>query len=414
MEENQNNNSVTEVSPIETALAAQNVTAQVIQSLKDKYMVLKISGIDDTTGFKMVDLARKECKSIRVLAKKICETGREKAIKEQKDWIAKEKEVTGQIAEIEDYLEAQTNAIKEQKEKLLFEYAQKQKLPGRIEKLAAIGITVPDEKLLEINDEQYQALYNEFYEAHLKQKEKELEEQKQKLAAEEKERQEKEAARIKAEEDEKERLRLEAIEKENKRLKEEETKRQEAEKEKQRIANERLEKRSAELRDLGLIKQSDLGMASDYTKLFLDQIVGPTDEKWNEVILYVKQLKEKHEQALRDKAASDELERKAKAEADAKLKAETEAREKAEKELEAKKKSEAEAKAKSDADAKAKIAAERKALAAPDKEKLKIFVNSLTWSEQKLSTPDAITINQQLEEEFYSFKKSALSIIETL
>lgn len=408
-----NNTELTEVSPIETALAAQNVTAQVIQALKDKYMGLKINGIDDTTGFKMVDLARKECKSIRVLAKTICEKGREKAIKEQKDWIAKEKEVTGQISEIETYLEAQTDAIKEQKEKLLFEYAQKQKLPGRIEKLASIGITVPEAKLLEINDEQYQALYNEFYEKHLQEKEAALQAEKDRLAAEEKARQEKEAARIKAEEEEKERVRLEAIEKENQRLKEEEAKRQEEERIKSNLIAQRFANRSMQLQEIGMVRQGD-DFKADYTSIFSEQITGPTDEKWEDTLVYVKQMKEKHEQSLRDKAASDELERKAKAEAAAKLKAETEAREKAEAELAAKKKAEAEAKAKADAEAKAKAAAEKKALAAPDKEKLKAFINGLVWSDQKITSPDAIIINQQLEEEFIAWKRSALSIIETL
>lgn len=412
MEENQNTE-VTEISPIDTALAAQNVTAQVIQGLKDKYMGLKINGIDDTTGFKMVDLARKECKSIRVLAKNICEKGREKAIKEQKDWIAKEKEVTGQISEIETYLEAQTDAIKEQKEKLLFEYAQKQKLPLRIEKLAAIGITVPEEKLLEINDDQYQALYNEFYEAHLKEKEKALQAEKDRLAAEEKERQEKEEARIKAENEEKERLRIEAQEKENQRLREEETKRQEAEKEKQRIAAQRFADRAKQLREIGMERHGD-DFKADYTSLFAEQVTGPSDEKWEETLLFVKQLKEKHEQALHDKAASDELERKAKAEAAEKLKKETEAREKAEAELAAKKKAEADAKAKANDEAKAKAAAEKKAKAAPDKEKLKLAISNLNYPSEIYKTEDAITINQQIEEEFVSWKRSALSIIETL
>jgi len=380
----ENENQVSEVSPIETALAAQNVTAQVIQSLKDKYMGLKINGIDDTTGFKMVDLARKECKSIRVLAKKICESGREKAIREQKEWIAKEKEVTGQIGEIEDYLEAQVEEIKAQKEKLLFEYAQKQKLPGRIEKLAAIGIEVPEAKLLEINDEQFQALYNEFYEKHLQQKEAELQAEKERLAKEEQERQEKEAARIKAEQ-----------------------------KEKQRVYNERISTREKQLFELGM-KKVGFDYKSDFTSLYAEQVSGPIDEKWEEVLLFVKRLKEKHEQALRDKAASEELERKAKAEAESKLKAETEAREKAERELNEKKQAEAKAKAEFEAQEKAKAEAAKKAAAAPDKEKLKTFVSSLVWSEQKLSTPDAITINQQLEEEFYAWKRSALSIIETL
>lgn len=44
-------NTPTETSPIETALAEQNITAQVIAKLKTDYSGLKINGIDDKEGF---------------------------------------------------------------------------------------------------------------------------------------------------------------------------------------------------------------------------------------------------------------------------------------------------------------------------------------------------------------------------
>lgn len=77
----------TETSPIELALAKENVTAQVIAKLKADYSGLTIKGLDDKEGFEAVEKARKECKSIRVLATKICKAGREEAVKIQKDWI---------------------------------------------------------------------------------------------------------------------------------------------------------------------------------------------------------------------------------------------------------------------------------------------------------------------------------------
>jgi len=85
------NKEVTQESPIETALAKENVTAQVIAKLKADYSNLTINGIDDREGFDAVEKARKECKAIRVLATKICKAGREDSVKIQKDWIAKEK-----------------------------------------------------------------------------------------------------------------------------------------------------------------------------------------------------------------------------------------------------------------------------------------------------------------------------------
>lgn len=159
-----------ETSPIEQALAKENVTAQVIAKLKADYSGLKINGIDDKTGFKAVEDARKECKAIRVLAEKICKKGREEAVKIQKDWIAKEKEVVASIEEIELALKSESDRIKEEEKRILFEAAQQAKLPMRKEKLLSIGVQVPDAELLKIDDGEFLQLFNEFYEKHLEEK----------------------------------------------------------------------------------------------------------------------------------------------------------------------------------------------------------------------------------------------------
>lgn len=177
----------TETSPIELALAKQNVTAQVIAKLKSDYSGLTINGIDDKEGFEAVEKARKECKAVRVLATKICKAGREDAVKIQKDWIAKEKEVVGQIEEIENTLEAESNRIKEEEKAILFKAAQEAKLPMRKEKLLNIGITVADEELLKLDDANFLQLFNEFYETHLEEKAKKIREDEEKRQAEEKE-----------------------------------------------------------------------------------------------------------------------------------------------------------------------------------------------------------------------------------
>lgn len=100
-----------ELAPIEEKMTQElvkaNVTEAVIASIREKYLPLKIAGLDDKETYLLVKEGRKECKSLRVMAKKICTNGREEATAIQKAWIAKEKEVTGRIAEVEDYLEAQ-------------------------------------------------------------------------------------------------------------------------------------------------------------------------------------------------------------------------------------------------------------------------------------------------------------------
>lgn len=95
---------------ISQELVKQNVTEAIISKLKDEYGHLKIGGIEDKETYLLVKEGRKKCKEMRVMAKKICEKGREEAVAIQKAWVAKQKEVTDQIAAIEDPLEEQEKA----------------------------------------------------------------------------------------------------------------------------------------------------------------------------------------------------------------------------------------------------------------------------------------------------------------
>jgi len=92
---------------ISNELVKHNVTEAIIAKLREDYLPLKIAGIDDKETYLLVKEARKKCKEIRVLAKKICVDGREDAVSIQKAWVAKEKDVTSRISEVEDYLERQ-------------------------------------------------------------------------------------------------------------------------------------------------------------------------------------------------------------------------------------------------------------------------------------------------------------------
>lgn len=111
-----------EVVSIETkindTLQKNNITETIIAGLKEKYMPLTINGQDDREGYNEVKEARKDCKAWRVRAEKLCKKGREDAVSVQKAWVAKEKEVAGQIGEIEDHLEKQEKAYDAEKEKI--------------------------------------------------------------------------------------------------------------------------------------------------------------------------------------------------------------------------------------------------------------------------------------------------------
>lgn len=101
------------VNRIEQALRKENITEQVIAKLRADYLCLKVKGEDDKEGYEIIRKARLECKNLRVLAQKIAKAGREDAIAEQKAWIAAEKNVTGQISEVEIYLEGQEKIVSE-------------------------------------------------------------------------------------------------------------------------------------------------------------------------------------------------------------------------------------------------------------------------------------------------------------
>jgi hypothetical protein len=95
---------------ISQELVKKNVTQAVISGLKEAYGHLKIAGIEDKETYLLVKEGRKKCKEFRVLAKKICEKGREQAVAIQRAWVSKQKEVTDEIASIEDPLEEQEKA----------------------------------------------------------------------------------------------------------------------------------------------------------------------------------------------------------------------------------------------------------------------------------------------------------------
>ena len=292
------------ISPIETALAKENITNQVIEKLKADYSGLKINGIDDKAGFKAVEDARKHCKQLRVLAVNICKSGREDALKTQKDWISKEKEIVAAIEVTENYLSAQSEAIKEEEKRILFEAAQKAKLPLRKERLMTIGVEVPDEKLLTINDADFDALFNDLHS-------KVLEEKAAALKAEEK--------RI-ADEQEAERKRIEAE------AKAEQEKIKAAEIEKQRIENERL-KIENEAKEKALAEERAKAKAIQDEQ---DAIIAANKKKADE-------------EAAKQKAIADlkiKQEREAKEKAEAELKAAKEAKTKELADIEAAKEAE--------------------------------------------------------------------------
>ena len=103
---------VVPVSKIEYALREANITEQVLAGLRT-HMSIKVTSPDDRENYAIAHKARMQCKELRVLATKIAKAGRESAIAEQKAWITEEKRITGQISEVEAYLESQEWVVEE-------------------------------------------------------------------------------------------------------------------------------------------------------------------------------------------------------------------------------------------------------------------------------------------------------------
>lgn len=98
---------VTLENTIQQELVKANVTDAVIAELHSRYGSLRLKSVDDKESYLEIKAAAKECSKIRNLAGKICKAGREDAVKIQKLWVSKEKEVIAKIAEVEDVLDAE-------------------------------------------------------------------------------------------------------------------------------------------------------------------------------------------------------------------------------------------------------------------------------------------------------------------
>jgi hypothetical protein len=92
---------------IKNKLVQNNVTEQILAALKDKYGGLRLASLDDKESYLELKLAARDCAKVRTLTVKLCKEGREDALKIQKLWIQKEKEIVGKVAEVEDVLDAE-------------------------------------------------------------------------------------------------------------------------------------------------------------------------------------------------------------------------------------------------------------------------------------------------------------------
>ena len=308
------------VLPIEEQISQElvkaNVTEAVIASLREKYMGLKIADTNDKETYLIVKEGRKECKSIRVIASKICKKLREDAVAIQKASVAKEKYVTGSISEIEDALQEQEDWYESEvaKEKEARKRKQEEQLINRQQTLAAMGVLYSDGSftigevsydysLVKESEEDVwqEAILPKFKEEYEKVQAEQIElKRKEQEKAEELKRQQEELEQKKKElEEEAERLKKEAD-------------RQALEADKRKAIM--IESRTVQITSLGFINNNSVGYRFREFTIIHEDIHGHSNEEWQTLIddakEYVDAIKKEEAEAEKREQERKELQNK--------------------------------------------------------------------------------------------------------
>lgn len=179
-----------------------NVTDREIARMKDEYMSLTISGIEDKAGYKKVYESRQVVKKTRTGVVKYANELKEKALIWQRKVNGEKDRVVTELEAIEAYLQAQQDEIDAEKDRLLAEEEAKEgaRIQARIDTLAGFGYAIDYDIIVGLDDEKFKdviALAEINHKRDLA-----IEAEKLRLAEEEK-------ARLKAEREELEKLRAE-------------------------------------------------------------------------------------------------------------------------------------------------------------------------------------------------------------
>jgi len=99
---------------IETALIKANVTDQVIAKLQETYGGMKLVSLEDKEGYIDIKDARREVRKVGILTEKMTKKGREDAVRVQRLWLDKEKEILGKIAKVQDPLDVEIKKFEDE------------------------------------------------------------------------------------------------------------------------------------------------------------------------------------------------------------------------------------------------------------------------------------------------------------
>jgi len=133
-------------------------TVEELKNIVKKTSKINATDLEDKEQLEIVRSTRIELKTARVKIGKLGKELREEANAYLKNVLTKEKELIGIIAPEEDRLKE----IETQAEEIKIKKARAEKLPARKERLSEIGdgIEEPDENLLDMDAEYFEAYYN--------------------------------------------------------------------------------------------------------------------------------------------------------------------------------------------------------------------------------------------------------------
>lgn len=186
---------------IENKLAENNVTKRVLNAMKDKYLVpagedaekrtLKpefvLKNNTDKETYLAIKTERKAVRKVGIITEEQCKKGREDAIRIQKLWLGKEKEVLGEVGTVQDLLDEQIE-IYEAEEKRLHDLEEERKdnqLNVRQNELIKMGavnangcmnindLSIENSSIREADDETYNETILPLFKMHYESNEKE-------------------------------------------------------------------------------------------------------------------------------------------------------------------------------------------------------------------------------------------------
>jgi hypothetical protein len=135
-----------------------NVTDAEIAAMKNEYMGLTVSGIEDKEGLKKVYESRQKVKRVRVSLVKYADDLKESAIAWQKKVNTEKNRVVGELEAIEAHLQEEEDKIAAEKERIRqeAELKEQQRIQTRVDRLAEYGFAIDLSFIKSISDDDFE------------------------------------------------------------------------------------------------------------------------------------------------------------------------------------------------------------------------------------------------------------------